>query len=320
MNGRMSSACEQDGQWQVAVQLYERMLQQHVSPTVVTFSALVSVCEKGRAWQAAKRMFKAMQASGMSPNHYTWGALMSALEKGGQFEEVRHTSTLYCSRGWVLALARVPDLSLGIDTALNLTVWRRALHALHIYSVACQTHPRLAFRPACYTFDVSVTLSSRTCGGARVPTRHTRQLEATWRAMQAAGMPPTEYVYSARIIAAAKQVRRTYSLWNPRSMHCHATATPALGQHVRICSCGPLSVCCGVLVWAQGHVEMAEKLFDEMRVAGLAPTVVTCTNLLVAQVCGSVYLCWLDARLRSVERVIPHSSRLTPPHHQQHFS
>jgi pentatricopeptide repeat domain-containing protein 1 len=93
------------------MQLYERMLQQRVTPTVITFSALVSVCEKGGAWQAAQRVFEAMQAAGVTPNHITWGALMSAFQKGGQFEQVRSTRTQYFSFGCVcalLALGRAP--------------------------------------------------------------------------------------------------------------------------------------------------------------------------------------------------------------------
>jgi len=106
--------------------------------------------------------------------------------------------------------------------------------------------------------------------------------------MQAAGVPPTEYVYSARITAASKQVRRTSQPSQPPLNAPPPHHTPSSYQQTlrRL-----LPGCCGVLVLAQGRVEVAEKLFDEMTAAGLAPTVVTCTNLLVAQVCGSLCVC-----------------------------
>jgi pentatricopeptide repeat protein len=138
MNGRVSSACEQDGQWDVAVQLYERMLKQRVTPTVVTFSALVTVCEKGGAWQAAVRAFEAMQEAGVTPNHITWGALMSALQKGGQFKKVTSTSTptmlVWCAPVFCALLStRTRNhfcfrlVKLGTESALTLRVSRRAL-------------------------------------------------------------------------------------------------------------------------------------------------------------------------------------------------
>ncbi|CAE8614608.1 unnamed protein product [Polarella glacialis] len=80
------SACEKDGQWQMALNLLSLMPEAMVVPNVITYSAVISACEKGGQWQMALNLLSLMPGASVVPNEITYSAAISACSKDGQWQ------------------------------------------------------------------------------------------------------------------------------------------------------------------------------------------------------------------------------------------
>lgn len=70
-----------------AIGIFEQMKREGVTPTVVTYSALISACEKGQQWRLALQVLEEMKAAGHGANVIAYSAAISALSKGQQWEK-----------------------------------------------------------------------------------------------------------------------------------------------------------------------------------------------------------------------------------------
>ena len=55
------------------------MHKQRVTPSVITYSALISACEKDKQPEQALKVFEALMQQGVVPDEITYNALMQAL-------------------------------------------------------------------------------------------------------------------------------------------------------------------------------------------------------------------------------------------------
>jgi pentatricopeptide repeat protein len=58
-----------------------------VTPTVVTYTSLISACGTGGQWQKAETAFERMQAAGVTPGVVTYIFLISACGTGAQWQK-----------------------------------------------------------------------------------------------------------------------------------------------------------------------------------------------------------------------------------------
>ncbi|CAE7268638.1 unnamed protein product [Symbiodinium sp. CCMP2456] len=79
------SACEKVGQWERALALLETMKRQRIWPNVVSYSAAISACEKKGEWQQAVQLLEAMHEHRVSPNDITCNSAISSCELQGQW-------------------------------------------------------------------------------------------------------------------------------------------------------------------------------------------------------------------------------------------
>ncbi|CAE7261968.1 unnamed protein product [Symbiodinium sp. KB8] len=79
------SACEKVGQWERALALLETMKKQRIWPNVVSYSAAISACEKKGEWQQAVQLLEAMHEHRVSPNDITCNSAISSCELQGQW-------------------------------------------------------------------------------------------------------------------------------------------------------------------------------------------------------------------------------------------
>ena len=80
------SSCQKGGLWQLALHLFNDMVDATVAPDVISYSAAISSCEKGQQWQMALHLFHKMEQDQLQPNVISYSATISACEKGGQWE------------------------------------------------------------------------------------------------------------------------------------------------------------------------------------------------------------------------------------------
>lgn len=50
------NAAEKGGQWQLALQLFERMHAERCRPNVITYNSLITACGQGSQWQRASEV------------------------------------------------------------------------------------------------------------------------------------------------------------------------------------------------------------------------------------------------------------------------
>lgn len=55
------SACEREGRWELALQLFGRMVHDGCSPNVITFNSLITALAAGGQWERAADVFAEMQ-------------------------------------------------------------------------------------------------------------------------------------------------------------------------------------------------------------------------------------------------------------------
>ncbi len=79
------NACEKAGQWELALQLFERMQQEGIAPNTVTYNSLITACTQGSQWEKASEVFDHMRFHNCRPDTVTYSALIGAYEKGGQW-------------------------------------------------------------------------------------------------------------------------------------------------------------------------------------------------------------------------------------------
>ena len=70
------SACEKVKQPLKALELFEVMQGQTLTPDVITYNALISACEKGKQPGKALEPLEAMQGQRLTPNDITYNFLM----------------------------------------------------------------------------------------------------------------------------------------------------------------------------------------------------------------------------------------------------
>ena len=80
------SACDRGGQWQKALEYFDKMDQMKISRDAITYSATISSLGKGKQWEGALRVFDHMKKSGIRADVVTCCSLINALEKSGQWE------------------------------------------------------------------------------------------------------------------------------------------------------------------------------------------------------------------------------------------
>jgi len=61
-------------------------------PNVITYGALISACEKGVQPERALEVFETMQRQGLTPSVITYNSLISACEKGKQLQRALELS------------------------------------------------------------------------------------------------------------------------------------------------------------------------------------------------------------------------------------
>ena len=69
------SACQQGGQWELAVDMLRNMLQDDMQPDVISFSASITACEKAGEWQLALELLAQMSVAKISANAVSGPAL-----------------------------------------------------------------------------------------------------------------------------------------------------------------------------------------------------------------------------------------------------
>ncbi len=79
------AACERDGAWELALQLFAQMLREGCAPNVITYNSLITALAAGGQWERAADAFGQLQRSGCEPDVVTYTALINAYEKGGQW-------------------------------------------------------------------------------------------------------------------------------------------------------------------------------------------------------------------------------------------
>lgn len=80
------SACDRGGQWQKALEYFDKMDQMRIPRDAITYSATISSLGKGKQWEGALRVFDHMKKSGIKADVVTCCSLINALEKSGQWE------------------------------------------------------------------------------------------------------------------------------------------------------------------------------------------------------------------------------------------
>lgn len=79
------AACERDGAWELALQLFAQMLREGCAPNVITYNSLITALAAGGQWERAADAFGQLQRQGCEPDVVTYTALINAYEKGGQW-------------------------------------------------------------------------------------------------------------------------------------------------------------------------------------------------------------------------------------------
>ncbi|CAE7428869.1 unnamed protein product [Symbiodinium sp. KB8] len=81
------SACEEEAQWQAALQLLQDLRSSYLVANVVALTAAISACTKGRNWQSAIALFAELRAAALQPNIASYDAVLLALDESARFEE-----------------------------------------------------------------------------------------------------------------------------------------------------------------------------------------------------------------------------------------
>ena len=76
--GKTVSACQQDGEWRVALLVLKHMEQQLLKPNDITMNSAISACEKSEKWQWSLHLFETMHQWTLEENIISYTVTMSA--------------------------------------------------------------------------------------------------------------------------------------------------------------------------------------------------------------------------------------------------
>ncbi len=55
------AACERDGHWELALQMYSQMLREGCTPNIITYNSLIAALAVGAQWERAAEVFVQLQ-------------------------------------------------------------------------------------------------------------------------------------------------------------------------------------------------------------------------------------------------------------------
>ncbi len=58
-----------------------------IAPDIITYGSIISALERGGQWERALEVFERMRVGGVAPNAYIFTSLISACEEGGQWRQ-----------------------------------------------------------------------------------------------------------------------------------------------------------------------------------------------------------------------------------------
>ncbi|CAE8583203.1 unnamed protein product, partial [Polarella glacialis] len=81
------SACEKAGQWQMAVALLARMPKVGLNPNVISYNAAICACERGLQWESVLDLTRQMSAARVAMNTATHTAALMTFSSAGRWQE-----------------------------------------------------------------------------------------------------------------------------------------------------------------------------------------------------------------------------------------
>ncbi|KAF8094852.1 hypothetical protein N665_0351s0020 [Sinapis alba] len=84
----MISACTKEDQWSLALKIFQSMLKKGMKPNLVACNALMNTLGKAGRVGLVFKVYSVAKSLGHRPDEYTWNALLTALYKANRYEDV----------------------------------------------------------------------------------------------------------------------------------------------------------------------------------------------------------------------------------------
>ncbi|CAA7051856.1 unnamed protein product [Microthlaspi erraticum] len=84
----MISACTKEEKWDLALKIFQSMLKKGVKPNLVACNTLINSLGKAGKVGLVFKVYSVAKSLGHKPDEYTWNALLTALYKANRYEDV----------------------------------------------------------------------------------------------------------------------------------------------------------------------------------------------------------------------------------------
>ena len=125
--GALIHAARRAGQWEMALVLFDRMIDEGIQPNVIIYNTLVSVLGDAQKLELVDEYLRRMDLEGVSKDTYTFSAAITACERSMEWQKALDLFESMAEQG---VMANVVTLNAVLNACVKGRKWRVALEKL----------------------------------------------------------------------------------------------------------------------------------------------------------------------------------------------